>query len=163
MSYRGAGTPIALRRSGTPTKAPYSLSFVELPTMPRVQPVALVIEDDELVSLSICTLLERHQLKVVTARDGKEALELVDRFDFDLVLLDLMLPELNGFQFLRAFQHTDQENVPIVVVTSRTDPVNHFWARRLGAVEYVEKPVDSEYLMEVVDRCLRDHGSRAAL
>ena len=131
--------------------------------MSRIQPVALVIEDDELVSLTIRNLLERHQVKVVTASDGREALELVDRIEFDLILLDLMLPELNGFQFLRAFQHTDQEDVPIVVVTSRTDPVNHFWARRLGAVEYVEKPVDSEYLIEVVDRCLRERQSPAAL
>ena len=136
---------------------------MELPTMPRLQPLALVIEDDELVSLSIRRLLEHHQLKVVTASDGREALELVDRIEFDLILLDLMMPELNGFQFLRAFQHTDQEDVPVVVVTSRTDPVNHFWARRLGAVEYIEKPVDGEYLIEVVDRCLRERESRAAL
>jgi twitching motility two-component system response regulator PilH len=131
--------------------------------MPPIQPVVLIIEDDELVSLSLRTLLERHQFKVVTASDGKEALELFDRFTFDLVLLDLMLPEVNGFQFLRAFQHTDQEKVPIVVVTSRTDPVNHFWARRLGAVEYVEKPVDGEYLMEVIDRCLPEPRTGAAL
>ena len=45
---------------------------MELPTMPRLQPLALVIEDDELVSLSIRRLLEHHQLKVVTASDGRE-------------------------------------------------------------------------------------------
>ena len=131
--------------------------------MPRLQPVVLVIEDDELVSLSLRSLLERHRIKVVVTSDGHEALELVDRIQFDLILLDLMLPELNGFQFLRAFQHTDQEDVPVVVVTSRTDPVNHFWARRLGAVEYIEKPVDGDYLIEVVDRCLRQRDDRAAL
>jgi DNA-binding response OmpR family regulator len=136
---------------------------MELPTMSRLQPVALVIEDDELVSLSIRRLLERHQVKVVTAGNGHEALELVDRIGFDLILLDLMMPELNGFQFLRAFQHTDQDDVPIIVVTSRTDPVNHFWARRLGAVDYVEKPVDGEYLIAVVDRCLRERESLPAL
>jgi DNA-binding response OmpR family regulator len=136
---------------------------MELPTMSRLQPVALVIEDDELVSLSIRRLLERHQVKVVTTGNGHEALELVDRIGFDLILLDLMMPELNGFQFLRAFQHTDQDDVPIIVVTSRTDPVNHFWARRLGAVDYVEKPVDGEYLIAVVDRCLRERESLPAL
>ena len=117
--------------------------------------MALLVEDDALVSRSIGSLLERNQIKVVVAADGREALELVDRTDFDVVLLDLMLPEVNGFQFLRALQHTDQHEVPVVVVTSRTDPVNHFWARRLGAVEFVEKPVDAVYLMEVVDRCIR--------
>ena len=131
--------------------------------MSRYQPVALLVEDDELVSRSIQSLLERHQIQVVTATDGQEALDLVDRTDFDIVLLDLMLPEVNGFQFLRALRHTDQDELPVVVVTSRTDPVNHFWARRLGAVEYIEKPVDNEYLLEVVDRCLRSREVRTAL
>ena len=130
--------------------------------MSRTQPVVLLVEDDELVSRSVGTLLERNQMRVVCAADGREALELVDRFEFDLVLLDLMLPEINGFQFLRALGHTDQRQVPVVVITSRTDPVNHFWARRLGAVEYLEKPVDGNYLMEVVDRCLDEGPVRAA-
>ena len=103
--------------------------------MSRTQPVVLLVEDDELVSRSVATLLERNQIRVVGATDGKQALELVDRFEFDLVLLDLMLPEVNGFQFLRALRHTEQQEVPVVVITSRTDPVNHFWARRLGAVD----------------------------
>lgn len=123
--------------------------------MSRIQPVVLLVEDDDLVSKSIRALLERNQVKVICARDGQQALDLLDRTQFDLVLLDLMLPEVNGFQFLRALRHTEQDDVPVVVVTSRTDPVNHFWARRLGAVDYLEKPVDNDYLMEVVERCLR--------
>lgn len=131
--------------------------------MSRLQPVALLVEDDALVSRSIGSLLERHQIQVVTAADGQEALDLIDRTDFDIVLLDLMLPDVNGFQFLRALRHTEQDDLPVVVVTSRTDPVNHFWARRLGAMEYIEKPVDNDYLMEVVDRCLRERELRTAL
>jgi DNA-binding response OmpR family regulator len=131
--------------------------------MSRFQPVALLVEDDELVSRSIRSLLERNQIEVYTAADGQEALDLVDRARFDIVLLDLMLPDVNGFQFLRALRHTDQQDVPVVVVTSRTDPVNHFWARRLGAMEYIEKPVDGDYLMEVVDRCIRARELHTAL
>ena len=131
--------------------------------MSRLQPVALLVEDDELVSRSIRSLLERNRIEVYTAADGQEALDLVDRARFDIVLLDLMLPDVNGFQFLRALRHTDQQDVPVVVVTSRTDPVNHFWARRLGAMEYIEKPVDGGYLMEVVDRCIRSRELRTAL
>lgn len=131
--------------------------------MSRLQPVALLVEDDELVSRSIRSLLERNRIEVYTAADGQEALDLVDRARFDIVLLDLMLPDVNGFQFLRALRHTDQQDVPVVVVTSRTDPVNHFWARRLGAMEYIEKPVDGDYLMEVVDRCIRARELHTAL
>jgi chemosensory pili system protein ChpA (sensor histidine kinase/response regulator) len=131
--------------------------------MPRLQPVALLVEDDELVARSIRSLLERNRIQVVSATDGQEALDLLDRTRVDIVLLDLMLPGVNGFQFLRALQHTEQEDLPVVVVTSRTDPVNHFWARRLGATEYIEKPVDTDYLMEVVDRCLRSRELRTAL
>lgn len=130
--------------------------------MSRIQPVALLVEDDELVSRSVGALLERNRIRVVSASDGKEALELVDRFEFDVVLLDLMLPEVNGFQFLRALRHTEQQQVPVIVITSRTDPVNHFWARRLGAVEYLEKPIDGNYLMEVVDRCLNSDPAAVA-
>ena len=131
--------------------------------MPRLQPVALLVEDDELVSRSIRSLLERNQIQVVAATDGQEALDLIDRTEFDIVLLDLMLPDVNGFQFLRALRHTEHDDLPVVVVTSRTDPVNHFWARRLGAMEYIEKPVDGDYLLEVVDRCLRSRELRTAL
>ncbi len=123
--------------------------------MSRIQPVVLIVEDDEFISGKISAVLEHNQIRVACAADGRQALDFLDREDFDVVLLDLMLPEVNGFQFLRALRPTDQDGVPVVVMTSRTDPVNHFWARRLGAVEYLEKPVDSEYLMEVIDRCLR--------
>ena len=77
--------------------------------MSRLQPVALLVEDDELVSLSIRSLLERNQIQVVLATDGQQALDLVDRTEFDIVLLDLMLPQVNGFQFLRALRHTDRD------------------------------------------------------
>ena len=53
--------------------------------MPRIQPVALLVEDDDLVSKSIQSLLERNQIKVISAADGQEALDLVDRTDFDIV------------------------------------------------------------------------------
>ncbi len=114
----------------------------------------LVVEDDDLALRTLTAILQRSHLSVRSAHDGLEGLAAVRRQVPDLVLLDLMLPELNGFQFLRRLRADPVARVPVIVVTARTDPVNAYWAHRLGADDLVHKPFTIDRLMAAIDRQL---------
>ena len=111
----------------------------------------LVVEDDDLVLRTMVALLERENYRVHVARTGAEGLMVAARVDPDVVLLDLMMPELNGFQFLRKIRQSVQKELPVVVVSARTDPVNAYWARRLGADDFVHKPFTARQLVGAIE------------
>jgi two-component system response regulator VicR len=111
----------------------------------------LVVEDDDLVLRTMVALLERENYRVQVARNGAEGLMLAARVEPDVVLLDLMMPELNGFQFLRQLRQSAQKELPVVVVSARTDPVNAYWAKRLGADDFVHKPFTARQLVGAVE------------
>lgn len=82
----------------------------------------LVVEDDPTVRETATLLLERAGLRVSAVGDGAEAVDIVAANHFDLVLLDLMLPSLDGFEVCRAIRRESQ--VPIVMLTARTDTID---------------------------------------
>ncbi len=98
----------------------------------------LVVEDDPSVRETATLLLERAGLRVTTVDDGQKALETVAREDFDLVLLDVMLPLLDGFEVCRAIRRDSQ--VPIVMLTARVDTADIVAGLELGADDYITKP-----------------------
>lgn len=116
----------------------------------------LVVEDDELVRRTISAMLERMECEILHASDGVEAMSVVESLDPDLVLLDLMMPRMNGFQFLRAFRALDRWETPVVIVSAKNDPVDHYWARKLGAVDYIPKPFRYRRLAEIVETALAE-------
>lgn len=122
----------------------------------------LVVEDDDLVLRTMVALLQRENYRVHVARNGAEGLMLAARVDPDVVLLDLMMPELNGFQFLRQIRKSAQKELPVVVVSARTDPVNAYWAKRLGADDFVHKPFTARQLVAAVEE-QRERASRRSV
>src|SRR5262249_40485266 len=99
----------------------------------------LVIEDEEKLAQLIKRALAAERFSVDTALDGRAGLELAAEFDYDLIILDLLLPELNGTEVLRRIRRR-QPNVPILILTARdavADKVTHFEA---GADDYLTKP-----------------------
>ena len=113
----------------------------------------LVVEDDPSVRETASLLLERAGLRVSVVADGKEAVEMVARNDFDLVLLDVMIPSLDGFGVCRAIRRESQ--VPIVMLTARTDTVDVVTGLELGADDYVTKPFKGPELVARVRAALR--------
>src|SRR5215475_5515748 len=99
----------------------------------------LLVEDEEKVSRLIVKSLTAERLAVDVAADGARGLEMATTYDYDLIILDLMLPGLSGTDALRRIRRRD-EHVPVLILTARDavgDKVRHF---EIGADDYLTKP-----------------------
>src|SRR5262245_14544255 len=112
----------------------------------------LVVDDDEMNRELLSRRLLRRGYAVTVAEDGKQALALVTEHSFDLIVLDVMMPDLDGLQVLQALRKTySMVDLPVIMATARdrTEDVVH--ALRLGANDYVSKPLDFAVLAARVD------------
>ncbi len=113
----------------------------------------LVVEDDPSVRETATLLLERAGLRVTAVADGRQALEEVTGHRFDLILLDLMLPSLDGFEVCRTIRRDSQ--VPIVMLTARSDTADVVAGLELGADDYLTKPFQAAELLARIRAALR--------
>ncbi len=118
----------------------------------------LVVDDEPMVSEVVCRYLENDGFTVVGAANGRQALDLLERKPPDLVVLDIMLPEIDGLSVLRHVRsHTD---VPVILLTARASEVDRIVGLELGADDYVVKPFSPRELAARVRTVLRrTHGS----
>lgn len=114
---------------------------------------ALVVEDDRSLREVAVLILERAGFAVTSAADGGRALDMFRADRFDLVLLDLMLPVVNGFEVCRDIRKTSQ--VPIVILTARTATADVVTGLELGADDYVVKPFETSELTARVRAVMR--------
>jgi len=105
----------------------------------------LVVDDDEPIRLFFKQLLDRHGFQVSTAKSGLEALKVLDRTQVNLIILDVMMPELDGFKTLEEIrQRYSQVDLPVIINTSLNDRDHVIKAMRLGANDFLGKPVQSQ-------------------
>lgn len=103
----------------------------------------LIVDDDEWNRELLQQQLEQEGHTCVLAENGEKALELIDSERFDLVLLDLMMPNISGYDVLEILRRThDLTELPVIIVTARDQSENHAEAFKLGANDYVVKPID---------------------
>ena len=105
----------------------------------------LVVEDEESLARFIELELIHEGYDVEKAEDGRRALELALSADFDLILLDIMLPELNGLEVLRRLQK--EKNTPVILLTARDSVMDKVSGLDAGAVDYITKPFAIEELL----------------
>jgi two-component system response regulator RegX3 len=117
----------------------------------------LVVEDEESVLDPLELLLTKEGYSIVTARDGKEALEKFDQSSPDLILLDLMLPEISGTQVCR--QIRSKSSVPIIMLTAKDTEVDKVVGLELGADDYIVKPYSKAELVARIKAVLRRQSS----
>ncbi|MGI9658913.1 MAG: response regulator, partial [Gaiellaceae bacterium] len=98
----------------------------------------LLVDDEESVQRLLTFPLEKEGFRVVQARDGEEALDRFDRESVDLVVLDVMLPKLDGLEVCRRLRA--DSIVPIIMLTARDDEVDKVLGLELGADDYITKP-----------------------
>ena len=98
----------------------------------------LLVDDEQAVQQPLSFALERDGHRVVQARDGEEALEQFEREQVDLVVLDIMLPKLDGLEVCRRLRATS--SVPIIMLTAREDELDKVLGLELGADDYITKP-----------------------
>lgn len=120
----------------------------------------LVVDDERPLVESIRFALEREGYRVVEAQDGVAALELARSQRFDLVILDVMLPGMSGFELCRVLRQ--ESDVPILLLTARTDESDRVVGLDLGADDYVTKPFSMRELMARVRAALRRRGLQQA-
>jgi len=119
-------------------------------------PTILVIEDADDVAQVICRELQASGYSVLHAEDGLTGLELDDRFDPDLIVLDSMLPQLDGLEILRRFRWSS--DVPVLMLTARGEQVTRVSAPALRADDYLAKPINTSDLIARIDALLRRAG-----
>src|SRR5919201_27277 len=106
-------------------------------------PSLLVVDDEELNREGLARHLRRHGYAVSLAKGGREAIELLGRRHFDLVLLDIMMPGMNGLEVLKFLRRIDSLiDLPIIMVTAKGESEDMVEALELGANDYVTKPLD---------------------
>jgi DNA-binding response OmpR family regulator len=115
----------------------------------------LIIEDDKLIAELERDYLEADHFEISIATNGKEGLETAKNIRFDLVLLDVMLPGLNGFDVLRSLRALS--NVPILLVTARKEDVDKIRGLGLGADDYIIKPFSPPELVARVKAHIAVH------
>jgi two-component system, chemotaxis family, chemotaxis protein CheY len=109
----------------------------------------LVVDDDPTILVTVCEALDLEGFPVVTATNGAEALEAVDRDDPSLVLLDMRMPVLDGWGFMGAVRERGL-SLSVVVMTAAADARR--WAREIGAQGVLPKPFELDELLSAVER-----------
>ena len=121
----------------------------------------LVVDDQRNIVDIVKAYLEREGYKVIVAYDGRSALELARRQSPELIILDLMLPEISGWDVCRTLRK--ESEVPIIMLTARDDTTDKIVGLELGADDYVTKPFDPKELVSRVNAVLRRTEGRMIL
>lgn len=116
----------------------------------------LVTDDEEDIRQILRTFLEKSRYWVEEAADGRECIELLKKDEFDLLILDLMMPNLNGYEVLQLLPRNIRENMPIIILSARTEDADILKSYSLGISYYLTKPFDNLRLMNIVKYLLDD-------
>ncbi|ACK65300.1 response regulator receiver protein [Rippkaea orientalis PCC 8801] len=115
----------------------------------------LVTDDSTAQRELIAGLLVDNGFSVITAIDGEQALEKVQETLFDLIILDVVMPKLNGFQTCRKLKEDPKtQNIPVILCSTKNTDVDRYWAKKQGANEYIVKPFSPNELIEKVQQLL---------
>ncbi len=116
----------------------------------------LIVDDDDDLNTSVAASLEAHGFEVFSATSGERGLELAFTRHPHLVLLDVMMPGMDGYQVCRELQFGYTKDIPVVFLTAKTQLANMVEANRSGASAYLTKPFRTERLLETIRDVLRD-------
>ncbi len=118
----------------------------------------LIVEDDPAIRRLVTMVLQRAHYEVQTASDGVEAVLKLGLHEFDVVILDLMMPNLDGFAMLETFGREDPELLKKIIVTSAASPGVIRERMKAMPFEVLPKPFDIQDLLAVVRRCVGGGG-----
>lgn len=113
----------------------------------------LIVDDEELLRHSLSVELISEGYEVETAGDGDEAIELLRQKTFDIILLDIRMPKINGFEVLK-FIKQNKPDVRVIMLTAYADVRNAIEAMKLGAIDFVSKPYDLVDILSSIQRAL---------
>lgn len=117
----------------------------------------LIADDDSNICELLRLYLEKDGFKTVIANNGREALDFADKFSPDLIVLDIMMPQLDGWQVCREIRK--KSNTPIIMLTAKGETFDKILGLELGADDYVSKPFDSKEVVARIKAVLRRSGA----
>lgn len=124
-------------------------------------PKILVVDDDKDIVYAISKLLELEGYKVIKAYDGLEALEILSENDIQLILIDIMMPKLDGLSALMKLRNTS--NIPVIVLSAKSEDTDKILGLSMGADDYITKPYNPNELIARVRSCLRRYITLGAI
>ena len=115
----------------------------------------LLVDDSPTQREMITALLQSHNYAVWIAEDGADALERAQQISPDLIVLDVLMPGMNGYEACRKLKGDPlTKDIPVVICSSKTTPIDHHWGKKLGAVAYVDKPSYKKQLVKTLQQVL---------
>ena len=118
----------------------------------------LIVDDSPTEMYKLTGMLEKHGYVVLKAENGADGVALARQEKPDMVLMDIVMPGLNGFQATRQLtKDSETSHIPVIVVTTKDQETDRVWAARQGAKGYLTKPVEEETLILKLKQVLKDN------
>lgn len=117
----------------------------------------LIVDDEEDILAMVRMALESRGYDVVTARDGEEALRKARQEGPHVIVLDIVMPKLNGYQVCREIKKDESTRaIPVIMLTAKAEESDRFWGTETGADGYLTKPFDMQDLLKKIQELLPD-------
>lgn len=117
----------------------------------------MVVDDSRTETRVYSSVLEKAGYRVESAENGEEGISVARRLHPDIIIMDVVMPVLNGFQATRQLQRDPQTaDIPVIMVTSKDQETDRTWGLRQGALDYLVKPVEGRDLVAKIKRVLGD-------
>ena len=115
----------------------------------------LIVDDSPTEAYKLRTLLEKNGYTVLGADNGAEGVAKARALRPDVVLMDVVMPGLNGFQATRQLTKDEETaHIPVIIITTKDQETDRVWGKRQGAKDYLTKPVDEQLLIDAIKKVL---------
>lgn len=115
----------------------------------------LIVDDSPAELFRFKEILKKNNFEVIEAFSGPDGVTLAEAHTPDLIIIDLVMPGMNGFQVTRQISSSQQtQHIPIIIVSTKDQDINHSWGKQQGAKAYLVKPVDEIKLIEIIHQYL---------
>ncbi|MDZ4730984.1 MAG: response regulator [Xanthomonadales bacterium] len=115
----------------------------------------LIVDDSPAQVLSICRIIEQAGHQALVAHSGEQAIELANEEKPQVILMDIIMPGMNGYQATRRLSRDERtRNIPVIMVSSRDTETDKAWGIRQGAWDYVTKPVNDLILLNAISSAM---------
>lgn len=115
----------------------------------------LVVDDSPTETYRFKEILQRHGHEVLEATNGADGVSVARAEMPELILMDVVMPGMNGFQATRQLSRSEEtSHIPIVIVSTKDQETDRVWGKRQGAKDYLTKPINEAELIQLIDRLL---------
>lgn len=111
----------------------------------------LVVDDSPTEMKRFREVLSKHNYAIIEAYNGEQGCQMASQHIPDVILMDIVMPEMNGFQATRKItREKTTAHIPVVIVSTKNQETDRVWGKRQGAKEYLTKPIDEQELLRVI-------------